>query len=241
MIRTSLIRGLFALGLGAGVAVSQEAPRITGHAFETNPAYERRVLLNRLQTDLVYVDRLRGEIPLDAAPAPPDARAAEPASDRSGVLRLTTRLALLLLVGLAAVALFRRRGWLAERFGPLPQGRRARRTAAPARPDAAPAEGAALLARLRAMTDRRAALVALLSATLDAAAEQNGLRLGRSETARELLRRLPRDWPHLPALRTLVMTEELVQFGGRPLPGPTFHACLGAAAPILTPAQGAAA
>ena len=234
VIRTCLTRGLVVLGLWVGGAAAQDAPRITGHVIETNPAYERRVLLNRLQTELVYVDRLNGEIPLDGAPPPPDKPRDDSATEVSDTLQMVTRLALLLLIGMTAAMLYRNRGWLAERLGALPDARRPRVARKSPSDDAPPVIDGAFLARLRAMTDRRAALVDLLGAALSAAAEQNGMRLGRSETARDLLRRLPDRWPHLPALRALVMTEELVQFGGRPLPEATFEDCLSTAAPILS-------
>ncbi len=241
VIRTCLNRGLVVLGLWVGTAAAQDAPRITGHVVETNPAYERRVLLNRLQTDITYVDRLEGEIPLDGAPPPPDLPEDDTETEVSETLQLVTRLALLLLIGMTAATLYRNRGWLAERLGAVPDARRPRKARPTPSADAPPAIDEALLTRLRAMTDRRAALVALLGAALGAAAEQNGIRMGRSETARDLLRRLPDRWPHLPALRSLVMTEELVQFGGRPLPEATFENCLAAAAPILSRPRGGAA
>ena len=81
--------------------------------------------------------------------------------------------------------------------------------------------------------DRREALVLLIENLLPAAARQNSIRLGRSETAREIIRRLPHGWALLPELKRIVMTEELVQFGGRDLPERTFEDCLRRAAPIL--------
>ena len=83
------------------------------------------------------------------------------------------------------------------------------------------------------MADREAAIVLLLQAALQEAATANGLRLSRSETAREFLRRLPPGWAHGSSLRRLVMAEELVQFGGRILAEETFEQCLHDAAPIL--------
>lgn len=209
-----------------------QTPQYSGHEFDTNDAYDRRVMLNRLQTELVYIDRLDGEIPLDgkAPPAPREER--DESREISDALRFAMRIALAIVVVTILVVIYRNAGWLAELFGGLQSGQRTRKRAGtPALDDLPP--DPELIKRLRAMTDRRAALVELLRATLRAAADQNDMRLGRSETARELLRRLPRGWPHLSALRSIVMAEELVQFGGRPLADATFETCLAQARPIL--------
>ena len=94
-----------------------------------------------------------------------------------------------------------------------------------------------LLEQINAMPDRRAALILLLQHSLRRAATDNDLRLGRSETARDILRRLPAQWTHFAALRKLVMAEELVQFGGRALAEATFEECLRTATPILRGAR----
>ncbi len=89
------------------------------------------------------------------------------------------------------------------------------------------------LARLQAMSDRREALVLLVSRTIEQAAAQNDLRLGRSLTARDVLRILPGGWAHLPALRRLVRQVEIVHFGGRDLSDADWRACWQDAVAIL--------
>lgn len=86
---------------------------------------------------------------------------------------------------------------------------------------------------LRAMADRREALILLVSRALDRAAEANQVRLGRSQTARDVLRVLPRTWTYMPALRKLVREVEVVHFGGRDLPEDQWLDCLELAAPII--------
>lgn len=210
-----------------------QAPQYTSHELNTNEAYDRRVMFNRLQTELVYIDRLDGEIPLDGKAPPASQEDDNAPTELSDAFRLAMRIALAIAVVTFLVLLYRNRGWLAERFDGLQPGQRPRSKPA-TRQSSDDTLDPALIARLRAMTDRRAALVELLREALRAAAEQNGMRMGRSETARELLRRLPRGWHHLPALRSIVMAEELVQFGGRPLADATFETCLTQATPILS-------
>ena len=72
-----------------------------------------------------------------------------------------------------------------------------------------------------------------ISSALERAAEANGLRLGRAQTARDVLRVLPRGWPHLDALRRLVREAEIVRFGGRDLAEEHWRACLESARPLF--------
>lgn len=211
--------------------VAQESvpPVITPYDVTRDAGYERSVLLRRLQTEVVYVADLQGELPLDGVPLPPP----EDTPRRDGNGEQTIGRAVVL-VGLAVllVLIFVNRQYLFRLLG-----RDGKATPAPHTVTSAAPAGAApdlgLLARLASAADREAALVELLQAALAAAARANGLRLGRSETARDFLRRLPRDWPHLSNLRTIVMTEELVQFGGRPLAAEAFQTCIAEARPIM--------
>lgn len=208
---------------------------ITAHDLPRSAEYARDVRFRRLQTDVIYIDRLEGEIPMDGRPLPPPEEERSDRGDASvsefeGISQFV-----LLALAVAAIVLLVR-NWTAIRDrltgAPAAGGRTENETAGSGEASAsAPIDG--LLARLSGMEDRREALVLLLKAVLNAAARQNDLRLGRSETARELMRRLPRSWRHLDNARHLVMAEELVQFGGRPLPQPLFEDCLRRAAPIL--------
>lgn len=241
--------GIQGLGLGiwaiCGVAAAQQTPpHITGFELPANPAYEDAIRYSRLQSDLVYIDRLDGPIPMNDLPLRRPPEVAEDGRDAGAQLfeasQVVSRVALGILLLFLAVALVKSRRGLMHRLGRT-EGGSAGANGGPAPPPADPAaeNHMALIERLRAMQDRQQALVALIEATLASAADQNRLRLGRSETARDLLRRLPRSWPHLAQLRRLVMTEELVQFGGRPLPETTFEDCLRRALPILRAGESA--
>ncbi|MEM1297795.1 MAG: DUF4129 domain-containing protein [Pseudomonadota bacterium] len=91
----------------------------------------------------------------------------------------------------------------------------------------------AFLAGLAAMADKREALILLVSRALERAADLNGLRLARAQTARDVLRVLPSEWAHMKALRGLVREAEIVHFGGRDLSPEKWDECFSAAQPIF--------
>ncbi len=93
---------------------------------------------------------------------------------------------------------------------------------------------------LRGRADRRLALSALLLRALSAAAQAHDMRLGRSWTARDVVRAVPRSWPQHRARDGLVRRAETVLFGGRPMSDPDFEACLDLARDVLSAAPNAA-
>lgn len=221
-------------------AAAQQMPSyIIGFDLPADPAYQQAIRFSRLQSDLVYIDRLDGPIPMEGVPLRSAPESVEGRSDGGTELfeasQLVSRVALGILALFLVVTLIKGRRGLLHRLGRNPDDAARAGTAAAAAAIAEPPDEShmALIERLRGMSDRERALVALIEAALTSAAMQNRLRLGRSETARELLRRLPSSWPHITGLRRLVMTEELVQFGGRPLAETTFEDCLRRALPIL--------
>lgn len=238
--RKYLIFAALAAALLAGVVRAQEAAKITRlniPASDSGEAYSASVRLGRIETDLYYVDTLEGEIPLGK---PPELSVPPEAPEFSG----DTNWKMLTIFGAILVALV----FLIVRsgggFGALsvrqPGDRKRTRgqnggKSAQGNEESAGLEG--VLAEIDAMPDRRAALVLLLRHSLQQAARVHDLRLARSETAREIVHRLPDRWVHLAALRKLVMAEELVQFGGRALAEATFKECLGIATPILRGAR----
>lgn len=232
---------LLLLSLSAFPGVSQDAaPDITLIEVPENPDYARSVRLSRLQSRLNYVEETSGPIPMDAAANISVPETAEPSNSRPfewTAFEFLSRLALLIVIGLGLYALLKHGGFLTGKFR-SPQDAHS----ASARdhvgnghqPDIPRPETEALFTRLRAMPDREEALMLLIGHTLEAAGRQHALRLRRSETAREFLNRLPAQWQSMTDLRRITMTEELVQFGGRPLPEKTFEDCLRRAYPILT-------
>ncbi|WP_083635264.1 DUF4129 domain-containing protein [Maricaulis sp. W15] len=73
------------------------------------------------------------------------------------------------------------------------------------------------LEEIARLADAAKALGALQRLVLVAAAEATGSVLRRSETAREALRRLPRDWGHYDKVARLVQIAEQVRYAGRPI------------------------
>ena len=93
--------------------------------------------------------------------------------------------------------------------------------------------GHEFFARLQTMADRREAIILLLKRCLEIALDANNLALGRSQTAREILFRLPKTWSHIDALARIVRVEERVQFRGEDLPEPVFQESLELAKPMF--------
>ncbi len=90
-----------------------------------------------------------------------------------------------------------------------------------------------VLAQIAAMADRREAMVQLLRYSLQYAASKTDVRFARSDTEREALRRLPKSWARLNALRALLRETELAHYGGRPVSEDSFQYALRTAAEIM--------
>ncbi len=203
---------------------------------ESGQEFKETIGRSRVETELIYLDPLADEtLPREAAKAAP-AKSQTP--DLSRYL-----LILILIVVLGAIVLF------ASKFAPKTTismwspkdgmrsgGNRNKPVGDAASPLNALA-GNQFLNELRTMTDRRAALILLSKRALEHATEIHGLPLGRSQTAREILRRLPRSWDHHAALSKIVGFEERVQFGGRDLPEPVFQESLSLAEPLFQDRQ----
>lgn len=170
-----------------------------------------------------------------------DSRASRPTATLPRAPVLDGNLAMLVVVGGLALALFL---WL--RFG---GGGLFARTpaAAPPPPRVTPegwdaqgnsAPGGDLLARAAAMVDRRAALVLLLRACLLHAAAVTGTRLARSDTERRVLARLPGHFAPRALLADLLARAELAHYGGRDVSEADFAASLTAARHLLGAAHG---
>ncbi|MEM7731512.1 MAG: DUF4129 domain-containing protein [Pseudomonadota bacterium] len=86
------------------------------------------------------------------------------------------------------------------------------------------------------ISDRRLALVTLAQSALMRAVTQQGLFLQKSWTARDALRRLPREMAHRDTLSDLVAAGERVLFGGRDVPEDDFQAYLTRIRPLFSQA-----
>lgn len=112
--------------------------------------------------------------------------------------------------------------------------RRPARSRAPAAEAALPVAFAdRTLQDIARIEDPREAIIALGVAALRRAADANGLGVGRSWTMRDVLRRLPQDWPHLHILLGIARAAELTHFGGRDFAPEDLRAHLEAARPIF--------
>lgn len=222
--------------LGAPATAKAADPADIEPTGQRNAAYLDAVRGMGLQTEVIY---LRPAVAFDprthAGRTPPEPpRAPDPETVRTiwglvfGALLIGTLIFAAWFGGRIPVS-FRARGGDKRR-----RGTGAEEDAAVA-PDL-PAD--AFLERLRGMADRRAALILLTGRALETAADANGLRIGRAQTARDVLRAVPRRWPHFETLRGLVREAEVVHFGGRDLPEARWRACLDAALPLLRPGLG---
>ena len=94
--------------------------------------------------------------------------------------------------------------------------------------------GPANLQAILRMTDRREALVALSQFLLNRVVAAQGVLLQRSWTARDAMRRVPRDFDHRAALYDLVLASERVHFGGRDVTEEEFRAHLDRLRPLYS-------
>ncbi len=192
----------------------------------------------RIQTDMRYADHisaayLTGDNP-NIQPTTPS-RAPSP-------VRIEGGFGVFLMVALIVLLLFL---WL--RFGgtgALLSASPKDNDGAPTAPDAwqiskdeAAMEGQNLIDRIRAMPDRRAALVHLLRHALLAAGEDSQTRFARSDTEREAFARLPEGWRHRDMLRFILRAAELAHYGGRPVSEEAFETALQQGAAILGTGQ----
>lgn len=197
-------------------------------------AYLDAVRRRGLQTDIDY---LRPEVAFDPwayaggrRPEPP--RQMDPDTARlvwGGVF------ALLLAAVIAFAAWFG--GRIPVSFRAHDERRRPAEPASPAPGVPAPLPDDAFVERVRAMTDRREALILMTARALERAAAANGQRIARAQTARDVLSALPRGGPQIDALRRLVREAELVHFGGRDLPEDRWRECLGIGMSLLAPGR----
>lgn len=196
-------------------------------------AYLAAVSGRGLQAEIAY---LPPTAPLDLAEEPPKPRPTTNSAENVAALRwLLIIVAGAVLVFLAALVI-RNGSWARASFArPLSVGARRAPPSGPPPGAAEPAEppGLRLLAELARLPDRREALRRLTGYALERATRANGIRLGRSQTARDIVRFLPAGWRHIASLSLVVRTEEVVRFGGEPLSDAVFADCLATMRPLF--------
>lgn len=170
-----------------------------------------------VQTDATYATRIDGKLRNDGSFVPP--KKTEPRSDYappslSGGYGMLVVFAVLL----GALALWLRFGGAGGLLSKGPDDIKEKPVAPEgwALPDTqALPVGGDIFATIRAMADRRAAMVLLLRTSLMQAATTSGTRFARSDTEREALRRLPPSILGRSVLGELLREAELAHYGGR--------------------------
>lgn len=241
----ALLLGVFVL---AGPAVAQTGsdpsqtgqPKITAIDPPRSPVadqYRAQAATRGVQTDATYASKIDGKLRSDGRFVAPKKSAADPEyAPRS--LPGGWGMILVIAAVLAALALWLRFGGagalLSQGPGELapppvaPQG-----WALPPTQDLA--AGGDIFASIRAMADRRAAMVVLLRTSLMQAATNSGTRFARSDTEREALRRLPQTIMGRSVLGDLLREAELAHYGGRDVSEATLQLCIDRARAVFGP------
>lgn len=208
---------------------SAAAPITIGDA--PNAAYLAAVRGLGLQTEIIY---LPPHAPLDLGEQPQAQPKPAPPESPQALRWLLILIAGAALALIAALVLRNSSGGRAIFARPLHQDPRPNQPPPSSAALAArPAPGLQLLAEVAALSDRRQALQRLTELALDRASRANGIRLGRSQTARDVLAFLSPGWRHIAGLKLIVRTEEAVRFGGAPLAEAVFADCLAAIRPLF--------
>ena len=220
-------------------AHAQEASVEPLEITASGEAYLSTIRFRRINSDVAYFDPTQPPPELTTSQTPRE-RPDRDHENTSGSLQ-NGQIILLAITGtVMAVILYlfvKFGGAGSISFGQSPENaaRDPKRRAAEA--ESLPNTPASLQAILR-MADRREALVALSNYLLSRIVAAEGVLLQRSWTARDALRRVPRDFQHREALQSLVLASERVQFGGRDVSEDEFQDHLGKLKPLYT--QGAA-
>lgn len=181
---------------------------------ESGEEYLRSLPWRGIETDVVYFDPSGPPPELDTKQRLESTPSGGTGQDQDFNARLTTGLIAGAILVLIAYLFLRFGGGIAvslKRDAVNPGSRRA------AKQDSAPpwAEKLSTFEEILRTSDRRRALVLLTQKVLATAINANGILMQRSWTAREALQHLPQEQRKLDALRSLVLTSERVQFGGR--------------------------
>ncbi len=199
--------------------------------------YRAQAARQGVQTDVTYAATLNGVLRSDGSFVPPKKPAA-PSNYTAPSLSGNVAIVLVMVVLLAGLALWLRfggaGGLLAKGPGDIAQKPVAPEGwALPKAQDMVP--GGDVFATIRAMADRRAAMVLLLRTSLMQAATTSGTRFARSDTERDALRRLPQSLSGQPILRDLLLQAELAHYGGREVSQDLLNTCIDRARTLFGP------
>ena len=234
---TWFIAGLLFAGAEAGAQTSadDEARRENLELTESGAAYLREMRGTGVEAEVGYFDPTRPppelKLTVEVEPPAPEEETEPTATGDGQAISLIVTILILVAIGFL-IARFGGATALSVRSAP---GEGARAAGDADAGGLTNLDGADVggVADIAAIKDRRLALIALLRQVFRRAASDNGMRLERSWTAREALRRIPPSWRHLDMLTALTRDAELAHFGGREVEEAAFQAHLQAARPLL--------
>lgn len=238
VLRILLVLLLALTGLAAPAAAQQASvePLEIGPSGE---AYLRAIRFRGIDSEVAYFDPTRPAPPLNTSENPRakpeeeefDPEAAQRASDTSR----TVTMVITVLIVVAILYLFVKFGGAGSiSFGRTPDNSARRDGRGMSVDGVGDGAGPANLQAILRMTDRREALVALSQFLLNRVVAAQGVLLQRSWTARDAMRRVPRDFDHRAALYDLVLASERVHFGGRDVTEEEFRAHLDRLRPLYS-------
>ncbi|NSX53291.1 hypothetical protein [Parasulfitobacter algicola] len=205
---------------------------------ESGQAYQDAIDGTRLANDVTYLDPNR-PLPDLLNRQSPDRTIPEPREITSGASEAVAGSARVIIFVICAVILggiiflFMKFGGVSVTTFQKNPDNTARQRSDNDHADVVHAAPPSKLDQIEAITDRQIAITELMRSALVRAAQMNNLRLQRSWTARDALRKLPRDWQHLMALRNVTREAELAHFGDRPVAEDVFQTHLAAMRPLF--------
>lgn len=220
---------LFALSLGAGAFAQEEASGGL-EATESGQDYQRSIRLRGIENDVRYFDPTQPAPPLETREQPPEEQAANETDglDNSSSQGTTGERVMTLIISAAVIGgivylIVQYGGAMSVNFSRNPENlsRDGQRRNVDVLDNDKPLSN---LDEILQMSDRKAALIALSRLVLNRVIEAQGILVQRSWTARDALRRVPRDFSHREALTKLIRDSERVQFGGRDISQSEFDA-----------------
>ncbi|MEL7114730.1 MAG: DUF4129 domain-containing protein, partial [Pseudomonadota bacterium] len=232
---------VFAFGSQTLIAVAQEASLEELSIGASGEAYLRSIRFRGIDSDVAYFDPSRPAPDLTTSETPGAEPEGRDAAD--GLVEVTprsTQIITIVITGLVmavVVYLFVKFGGAGSiSFGRSPENAARAQHQHAARTEDGSGTPANLQAILR-MSDRSEALVALSKYLLAHVIAAQGVLLQRSWTARDAMRRVPRDFSHRDALYRLVLASERVQFGGRHISEDEFSDHLAEVKPLFSGAK----
>lgn len=200
---------LLALCLTSSVAFA-ETTYLTPPQGEQAEAFRQVAEAGRLQTDIQYIEKTDQDFLVDELPAFDGDSARNVVQGINGFAILVVVSAIALLI-----FLFLKFGGAGGLLSADPGDGKPRKKTKAWGLTAEDEEIGDIMSKVRAMTNRREALILLLRHCLLQAAHETQTNFRRSDTEREALGRLPKAWRSFPQLEKLLRRSELVHYGGR--------------------------